>query len=65
MNLPKAPERSAFKTQAEFEEAMGYWQSGVGRIMGMRRFAKPMAPSEGSLETSADSAPALSPLPKT
>ena len=34
-NLPAAPLRSQFKSQEEFEEAMGYWQGHVGRIKGM------------------------------
>lgn len=34
-NLPNAPKREDFKTQAEFEEAQGGWQSRVGRIRGM------------------------------
>ena len=33
--LPDAPMRSQFKSQDEFEEAMGYWQGHVGRIKGM------------------------------
>lgn len=30
--LPDSPKREAFENQQEFEEALGYWQSHVGRI---------------------------------
>ena len=33
--LPPPPKREAFKSQEEFEEARGYWQSHVGRIKAM------------------------------
>ena len=33
--LPDPPTRDQFPSQDEFEEAMGYWQSHVGRIRGM------------------------------
>lgn len=33
--LPDPPTRDQFPSQEEFEEAMGYWQSHVGRIKGM------------------------------
>lgn len=35
--LPKAPDRADFKTEEDFEEARGYWQSHVGRILGLVR----------------------------
>lgn len=41
--LPQAPDRSNFQTQEEFEEAMGYWHSHVGRIKGMADRAKKKA----------------------
>jgi hypothetical protein len=33
--LPKAPERANFNDDESFEEAHGYWQSHVGRILGL------------------------------
>ena len=33
--LPDPPTRDRFPSQEAFEEAMGYWQSHVGRIKGM------------------------------
>ena len=33
--LPDAPKRAAFPTQDEYEEALGGWQSRVGRIKGL------------------------------
>ena len=33
--LPEPPTRDQFPSQDEFEEAMGYWQSHVGRIKAM------------------------------
>lgn len=33
--LPDAPKRDQFPTQEEFEEALGGWQSRVGRIKGL------------------------------
>jgi hypothetical protein len=38
--LPDAPVRESFQTTEEFEEAMGYWQSHVGRIKAMAERAK-------------------------
>ena len=35
--LPKAPERRNFPDDDSFEEARGYWQSHVGRILGLVR----------------------------
>ena len=37
--LPPAPIRENFQTQAQFEEAMGYWQNSVGRIKAMADLA--------------------------
>jgi hypothetical protein len=34
------PTRDKFKTQEDFEEAMGYWQSNVGRILGLVKQAQ-------------------------
>jgi S-adenosylmethionine synthetase len=34
--LPGAPQRGDFKTQDEFEEARGYWQGSIGRILAFR-----------------------------
>jgi len=34
--LPEAPTRDQFKTQAEFEEALGGWRSRAGRIKGLK-----------------------------
>lgn len=31
-----APMRQSFGTQEEFEEAVGFWQSRIGRLRGMR-----------------------------
>ena len=33
---PEAPTRDQFKTQSEFEEALGGWRSRVGRIRGLK-----------------------------
>ena len=35
--LPKAPDRANFKTQEDYEEARGYWQSHIGRILGLAK----------------------------
>ena len=35
--LPKAPDRANFKTEEDYEEARGYWQSHVGRILGLAK----------------------------
>jgi hypothetical protein len=35
--LPDAPKRADFPTQQAFEDAMGYWQSHVGRIKGLSK----------------------------
>ena len=35
--LPKAPDRANFSTEESFEEARGYWQSHVGRILGLAK----------------------------
>lgn len=45
MALPQAPTRDSFSSQQEFEEAMGFWQSRVGRILGMAETAKRTATS--------------------
>lgn len=34
--VPAPPERSKFDTQDEYEEARGYWQSHIGRVIGLR-----------------------------
>ena len=36
MALPPAPKRASFGSPEEFEEATGFWQNRVGRILGMR-----------------------------
>lgn len=38
--LPEQPQRADFKTQEAYEEAMGYWQSHVGRIKAMAERAR-------------------------
>lgn len=38
-NLPNAPQRDQFQTQEEYEEALGFWQSRVGRIKGLVKLA--------------------------
>jgi hypothetical protein len=38
--LPDAPTRDQFRSQEEFEEARGYWQSHVGRIKAMVDLAR-------------------------
>jgi len=38
--LPDAPSRETFKSEDEFEEAMGYWQGHVGKIR--RLYARAM-----------------------
>jgi hypothetical protein len=35
--LPKAPDRANFSTEEGYEEARGYWQSHVGRILGLAK----------------------------
>ena len=44
--LPNAPVRECFKTQEEFEEAMGSWQENAGRIKAMAARALEDSPSE-------------------
>ena len=51
--LPEAPKREAFKSQDEFEEAMGYWQGHVGRIKGMAdraRLSQASPPASPSMD---------------
>ena len=38
-NLPEAPKRTEFESEEEFEEALGYWRSHVGRIKAMADLA--------------------------
>jgi hypothetical protein len=40
------PRREEFQTQEEFEEALGFWNSRIGRLRGMAGVKK-SAPSEG------------------
>ena len=63
--LPTAPDRKNFTDQEEYEEAMGFWQSRVGRIHGLVQAARQMAASRDSPATSAQSKPASSGTPKT
>lgn len=44
--LPNTPVREGFKTQEEFEEAMGSWQENAGRIKAMAARALKDSPSE-------------------
>jgi len=49
--LPPPPQRKDFKSQETFEEAMGYWQSHVGRIKGMAQRARSSASPQPSNST--------------
>ena len=44
--LPNAPVREGFRSQQEFEEAMGSWQEDAGRIKAMAARALKDSPSE-------------------
>jgi len=35
--LPKAPDRADFNDVESYEEARGYWQSHIGRILGLAK----------------------------
>lgn len=63
MNLPPAPAREAFSSQEDFEEAMGFWQSRVGRLKGMRGVTLTV-PSKDSPATSPATPPAPGPVPE-
>lgn len=43
--IDSQPKRADFKSQDEFEEALGYWQGHQGRILGMRRLQDSPRPS--------------------
>lgn len=58
--LPTAPDRKNFTDQEEYEEALGFWQSRVGRIHGLVQAVQRTAASKDSLATSAGSKPAPS-----
>ena len=62
--LPTAPDRKNFTDQEEYEEALGFWQSRVGRIHGLVQSVRGTAASKDSPATSAGSKPAPSGLPK-
>ncbi len=51
--LPPPPAFSRFKNQIEYDEALGFWRSRVGRIRGMA--ASQTDRFEDSPETSQDS----------
>lgn len=53
--LPSAPDRKNFSDQEEFEEAMGFWQSRVGRIHGLVKAVRQTAASTGSPAPSGNS----------
>ena len=48
--LPGPPQRGNFKTQDEFEEARGYWQGSVGRILAFRDRALKTAEANSGLK---------------
>ena len=51
--LPEAPSRADFPDQESFEEALGFWQSRVGRIKGLVvRQAKSARASDASASNS-------------
>jgi hypothetical protein len=51
--LPEAPSRADFPDQESFEEALGFWQSRVGRIKGLAaRQAESARASDSSDRTS-------------
>jgi hypothetical protein len=58
-NFIPAPARENFLDQETFEEALGFWQSRVGRLMGMRGVTRTGA-SPVSQETSKGSPQATS-----
>lgn len=51
ISTPPPPQRKDFKTQEDFEEAIGFWQSRVGRLRGLAGVSK-TALSPNSPETS-------------
>jgi hypothetical protein len=50
--LPEAPSRDDFPDQESFEEALGFWQSRVGRIHGLVARAGSAAASDPPGRTS-------------
>lgn len=55
--IDSKPSRQAFKTDEEFEEAMGYWQSHQGRILAMtakQQGTQPQADPAGMMRPAAD-----------
>lgn len=63
--LPPPPTRKDFQNQEDFEEAMGFWQSRVGRIQAMAYMAQTRALSQSQSSTPATTESLSSVKPNT